>query len=45
VSIARACIRAGARGRFHTAIDPVNQSWRPKPAPDSRAVSPSGFTR
>ena len=25
VAIARACIRAGARGRFHTAVDLVNQ--------------------
>jgi hypothetical protein len=24
VAIARACIRAGARGRFHTAVDLVN---------------------
>ena len=25
VAIARACIRAGARGRFHTAVDLVNR--------------------
>ena len=44
VAIARACIRAGARGRFHTAVDLIN--WleaevRRAAGPDRRSAHPA----
>jgi DNA replication protein DnaC len=38
IAIARACIRGGARGRFHTVVDLVNRR-RAKPAPTGRGGS------